>query len=341
MTTPKVSAPELSTSQASKEATANEAFRRLEAGAGFYLIIDKDLTTPPGSCADGAQYIVGGGGGAWAGHIGDVAIAVGTNASNGWYFRDPEEGVFAWVQDENLLYYCTTATSPAAWAQYGNLAVEEGGVEESAGINRINFTGAGVSVSVTGMEATVTVPGGSGGSGAGNINDMDDVDTTGVANGDSLIYSTAVSPPQWIAGPPGPCALTILQRTTSQSITNSTWTLISWDTTAVQDDVSAFSAGSPTQLTVPSGYTKARITLFTKWENNSTGIRYSRVDVNSATVTLDMRSAQQESGATLASRWFTVSAGQLIQLYVIHTKGSNANLDGSSTGTTVQVEWAP
>lgn len=126
MTTPKTTAPEWAASQATPWVTVNEALRRIEAGAAFYPVVDKDLTTPPGSCADGAIYIVGGGGGAWVGHIGDIAIAVGANAVNGWYFRDPEEGVFAWVQDEDVLYRCTTGTSPASWvaATFGATTID-------------------------------------------------------------------------------------------------------------------------------------------------------------------------------------------------------------------------
>jgi hypothetical protein len=114
MTTPNGS-PELVEGQAVPETTVNEQIRRTEAGANYYKVVDKDLTTPPGSCADGATYIVGGGGGAWAGHIGDLATAVGTNASNGWYFRDCEEGILALVQDENRFYECINATSPTTW----------------------------------------------------------------------------------------------------------------------------------------------------------------------------------------------------------------------------------
>ena len=42
----------------------------------------------------------------------------------------------------------------------GAFAVEDEGVEEGSGLDRLNFTGAGVSVSVTGTEATVNIPGG-------------------------------------------------------------------------------------------------------------------------------------------------------------------------------------
>lgn len=113
--TPLAAAPELAVGQADKEGTANEAFRRIESGAGFFQIVDKSLTAPPGACADGARYIVGEAAtGAWAGHDDAVAYAAGTNASNGWYFRAGAEGLFAWVANENALYH----HNGSGWAVY-------------------------------------------------------------------------------------------------------------------------------------------------------------------------------------------------------------------------------
>src|SRR5688500_16862664 len=43
------------------------------------------------------------------------------------------------------------------------LAIEDEGVEELAAAKRLNFTGAGVSVNVTGDEAEIIIPGGGGG----------------------------------------------------------------------------------------------------------------------------------------------------------------------------------
>lgn len=119
MTLPKSGGPEWVGSQATPYTTVNESLRRLDGGANHYPVVDKDLTSPPGSCADGAVYIVGPSPtGAWAGHEGDIAQAFGVNAASGWRFRDPEEGVLAWVQDEDKLYKCSTGTSPASWAEY-------------------------------------------------------------------------------------------------------------------------------------------------------------------------------------------------------------------------------
>lgn len=100
MTTPRLGAPELSTSQASKEATVNEQIRYIEAGAGHFIFKDRDLATPPGSPADGDCYLVATSGtGAWAGHDGDIAFLVNT----AWVFIEVIEGFTAWVNDENVL----------------------------------------------------------------------------------------------------------------------------------------------------------------------------------------------------------------------------------------------
>src|ERR1051325_9881193 len=111
MTTPKIGAPEWAASQAAPYATVNEAVRYVEQGGRFYVVKDKDLTTPPGSPADGDCYVVAANGGAWSSFAAkDLAFYLNT----GWVKITPEEGVFAWVQDENLLYYY----DGAAWSAY-------------------------------------------------------------------------------------------------------------------------------------------------------------------------------------------------------------------------------
>ena len=114
MTTPR-GAPELASAQALPETTVNEQIRRTESGAGHFLVADNDLTAPPGSCSDGASYIIAATAtGAWAGKEGQIATAVGTNAASGWYYHAPIEGYFAWIQDENVLHYY----DGAAWALF-------------------------------------------------------------------------------------------------------------------------------------------------------------------------------------------------------------------------------
>jgi hypothetical protein len=140
--------------------------------------------------------------------------------------------------------------------------------------------------------------------------------------------------------------LTILTRSTNQSINNSTWTAISWDTSAVQDDVSAFSSGTPTLVTVPSGYTRVRITGNTGWENNSTGNRYDRITKNGTadgnTILVETGAALNESNKNWCSRWLTVTTGDTLTLMVIQTSGSAKNFSGTGfpAASFIQFEWA-
>ena len=64
---------------------------------------DKDLTSPPGSPADGDAYIVGASAtGDWSGQ--DNKIAYYDADATAWKFATPAEGWRAWVQDEDKSY---------------------------------------------------------------------------------------------------------------------------------------------------------------------------------------------------------------------------------------------
>lgn len=102
MTTPKLALPELSTSQAGKEITHNQALAVLDQLVQL-VVLDKDLSTPPGSPANGAAYIVAASPtGAWAGKAGQVAFWLASAAA--WQFAIPVDGWTAWVSDESLRY---------------------------------------------------------------------------------------------------------------------------------------------------------------------------------------------------------------------------------------------
>ncbi len=164
MPTPR-GAPELASAQATPETTVNEQIRHTEAGACFFPIVDKDLTAPPGSCADGASYIIGGSPtGLWSGKADQIATAVGTNAGSGWLYHAELEGLFAYIQDENALYW----NNGSAWAAYtGGAATEASNSEIWDGTETNKFVSprrlftANESVSVT-YGATITLDGDTG-----------------------------------------------------------------------------------------------------------------------------------------------------------------------------------
>lgn len=100
--------------QAAAETTVNEALYWLDAASlGGLKVIDRDLSAPPGSPAQGDCYILGPApSGAWAaGAEDDVALYFGT----AWEIRTPTDGWEAWVVDEAV----KIAFSSGSWGIIG------------------------------------------------------------------------------------------------------------------------------------------------------------------------------------------------------------------------------
>lgn len=77
------------------------------------MVLDKDLTAPPGSPNAGDRYIVGAGAtDDWSGQGGNIASYFDST----WAFYTPTEGWLVWVADEDALYYYTGS----AWDAYGD-----------------------------------------------------------------------------------------------------------------------------------------------------------------------------------------------------------------------------
>lgn len=104
--TPNVGAPMWDAAQASPWTPHNKAFRIFDALFSGAIVSEVDRTSPPGSCADGAKFLLrDGASGDWAGHQGEIAIAVGTNAANGWYYAEAEvEGFVVYDQESGNSY---------------------------------------------------------------------------------------------------------------------------------------------------------------------------------------------------------------------------------------------
>ncbi len=121
---PNLGLPYLAAAQAQKHVTHNEALRVLDAVVQL-AVLDKDLTTPPGSPADGDRYIVAASAtGDWAGK--DQKIAAWQD--NAWAFYTPEEGWLAWVADEDRLYAWDGTNWTQASGGVGSLNPADGGM---------------------------------------------------------------------------------------------------------------------------------------------------------------------------------------------------------------------
>ncbi len=79
------------------------------------IILDKDLTAPPGSPGTGDMYIVATGAtGAWSGHDGEIATY---NVAT-WDFDTPSKGWLYYVEDEGSGYIQTQDTGPWSWTLF-------------------------------------------------------------------------------------------------------------------------------------------------------------------------------------------------------------------------------
>ncbi|MBV9989664.1 MAG: DUF2793 domain-containing protein [Alphaproteobacteria bacterium] len=112
-TTPRSHLPLLAAAQAQKHVTHNEALLMLDA-LGCARLLDRDLTAPPGSPADGDTYLVKAvATGDWTGQDGNIAFAV----DGGWRFYAPYQGLIAYVADETKLI----AYDGTAWQDLASL----------------------------------------------------------------------------------------------------------------------------------------------------------------------------------------------------------------------------
>jgi Protein of unknown function (DUF2793) len=97
--TPNLGLPYLLAAQAQKHVTHNEAIRVLDCLVHL-MVLDRDLSAPPGAPAEGARYIVAAGAsGAWAGKSGKIAAY----QDAAWMFYTPREGWLVWIADENVM----------------------------------------------------------------------------------------------------------------------------------------------------------------------------------------------------------------------------------------------
>lgn len=138
--------------------------------------------------------------------------------------------------------------------------------------------------------------------------------------------------------------LTILKRTATL-LTDATWATIPWDST-VQDDVAAYNSGaSTTNIVVPTGYTRARVTLVTAHTISPASCYvYCNVIYNGTTIRASILGVSTPSTHAngLSTGWITVAATEIFTAQALSIFGSNgANVSsGIATGDTkIQIEW--
>jgi hypothetical protein len=136
------------------------------------------------------------------------------------------------------------------------------------------------------------------------------------ASGDD--FDVAWVDPPTGGGGEGRPATAQISRSTQQNITGSTDTMVVFDTLEFQDVSGVVNIGAnPTRVTVPAGYTLARVSAGIVWSNSSSDYRWARIKKNGTTdVAIDIRPGVNESPQYPRTRWIPVSAGDYFELNV-------------------------
>lgn len=136
---------------------------------------------------------------------------------------------------------------------------------------------------------------------------------------------------------------TTLSLSAGQSLSSGVWTDISW-TTEEEDDPGAWSVAAPTQIVVPTGMTKVRISCTAGWTNSSSGARYLRFynQTTDATLGGDLRPALNETLMSPSTAWIPVTPGDILTVRALATVASiSFGPTGFSGGARVTFEWRP
>lgn len=133
----------------------------------------------------------------------------------------------------------------------------------------------------------------------------------------------------------------LVRLTADQSIAHATHAAISWSSASF-DDATIWSAGSPTRLTVPTGFSRARLVTNVMWPAASGGIRRLGFRLNGSTgvglgwTQITTPSASIGEYQNFASAVLSCAAGDYFEVFVFQGSGGSLNLVGTGTTET----WA-
>ncbi|WP_129112334.1 glycosyl hydrolase family 28-related protein [Burkholderia pseudomallei] len=130
-------------------------------------------------------------------------------------------------------------------------------------------------------------------------------------------------------------AFTNVYLSAEQSIPNNTTTAVTW-AGANYDQLSAWSSGSPTQVTVPANVKWANGVMYCSWGNNGTGQRYIGIYLAGSPVAEQQNPASGSSQQTITTGVIPVSPGQVFTANVLQVSGGALNINNTCRMT---INW--
>lgn len=348
--------PELVVGQAGKELTHNQALAVLDQLAQA-VVVDKDLTAPPGSPANGSMYIVAAGAiGAWAGQSGKLAYWLTTVAA--WTFITPADGWSVWVTDEGKRYELVSGVWTIVSSGGGGsgdmlstLLSAEISITGTATLTGSAFGKMHVSTGTT-ADYTITLPAATGNAGKligfrmapaltkivtvdANASELIDGATTRVmwANEVAVLLCDGTS---WtkIAGKSIPIAATAT-RVSAQSIASGVVTTIDLDT-AAYDPASIIDLGTD-RITIKRPGTYSVVFKSVGPASGSGASRQAYLFVNGAS----LDSCAPDYGQRICYRFqpFTFATGDYLQLSVSQSNGVAEDFQYSVLSVIESTAW--
>jgi hypothetical protein len=156
-------------------------------------------------------------------------------------------------------------------------------------------------------------------------------------NGHVLTADSAeTSGVKWAAASSTPSFVGVkMSRQATQSISNSTWTAVSFDVESFDTDSFWTLSPNPTRFTVPSGKAgKYLLTGAVDYAANQTGIRAATFRINGTEkFYLNWASAATGDRAVLVgSTIFDLAVGDYVELFTIQTSGTSVNISNNLGG---------
>jgi hypothetical protein len=163
MTTPLLQMPEYVSGQLQPEIPINTTARILEQGCTRFVVLEDDLTAPPGGEMDGDAYRVAGGAtGAWEGKSDHIALFIGT----AWWFVAPREGLryekpggfqYVYRGTDSPAQGWTLESATAASIQHIAIACSDETTNLTAGTAKVTFR-LPYAFTLSEVRASLTVP---------------------------------------------------------------------------------------------------------------------------------------------------------------------------------------
>lgn len=163
------------------------------------------------------------------------------------------------------------------------------------------------------------------------------------AIGDRLTYQGDTAPPTWEAVVPSapPLEGALVTRAAFQAIPNNANTIVIWDVEQYDDDDIHDQVTNPARLTVPTDWTRVRLTAGTQWQNVAGGARSVTIWKNGAFFPgqpASIKGAVGVAGDAITTPAVDVVAGDYFEMIVWHNQGAAVALAGGASTTFFAME---